>query len=234
MMPNTFTVNCLPKTRMFTFNGKRMITWNFFTGCNFNCSYCWARKLVEGRLKKSYPNGFIPTTHPERFNRHFKPDDFVFVISMGDIAFAPSVVEDYIITVAHRYPKTKFLLCSKMPDIFRKIKFHQPNIYLGTTLETNRDYHLTQAPSPRDRYLAMRDLTHPHKFIPIEPIMDFDLLTFVRWIGHIKPEIIEVGADNYHNNLPEPSSQKLESLLTHLKHICPTVIEKDGLERLLK
>ncbi len=62
--------------------------------------------------------------------------------------------------------------------------------------------------------------------------MDFDLFQLLDWIEILKPEIIEVGADNYHNRPPEPSPQKLNSLLEHLKHICPTVIEKDGLERL--
>ena len=90
------------KEKMFTYNGKRMKSWNLFTGCNFNCSYCWARQLAETRLKASYPNGFIPTTHPDRFNRQFQPDDFVFPISMGDIAFAPSVVVDCILLTAKK------------------------------------------------------------------------------------------------------------------------------------
>lgn len=220
-------------TKMFTYNGRRMTTWNLFTGCDFNCSYCWARKLAEGKLRKSYPNGFVPTVHPDRFNKRFHPDDFVFPVSMGDIAFAPSVVEDHVVATANKYPETKFLLCSKKPDIFRKVKFHLPNVYLGTTLETNREYGVTRASPPLVRYLTMWNLTSPHKFVSIEPLMDFDLLTFVRWIGHIKPEIIEVGADNYRNNLPEPSADKVNALLVHLRKICPVVIEKQGLERVL-
>ncbi len=62
--------------------------------------------------------------------------------------------------------------------------------------------------------------------------MDFDLVTFVRWIGNIKPEIIEIGADNYNHNLPEPNPDKVNALLKLLRDICPTVIEKHGLERL--
>ena len=209
-----------------------MATWNLFTGCNFHCTYCWARKLAKGILKKSYPNGFIPTTHCDRFNRRFKPNDFVFVSAMGDIAFAPTIVEGHIIATANKYPDTKFLLCSKDPTVFRKIKFHLPNIYLGTTLETNKNYRLTKAPPPFERYKVMRYLIHPHKFLSIEPIMDFNLLLFVDWIKLIKPEIIEVGADNYHNNLPEPNSAKVNALLSYLKQICPTVIEKEGLERM--
>ena len=218
-------------SRMFTFNGKRMVTWNLFTGCSFNCSYCWARKLAEGRLKMSYPSGFIPTTHPDRFTRRFKPDDFVFPVSMGDIAFAPSVVIDCILLTAQKYPDTKFLLCTKDPSIFCKIIFRQPNIYLGTTIETNRKWFFTRAPSPYDRYLTMRDLTHPHKFISIEPIMDFEI-EFIKWLDQIQPSIVEVGADNYHNNLPEPNADMVNALLDFLKDICPIVIEKQGLERL--
>lgn len=219
-------------SKMFTYNGKRMITWNLFTGCNFNCSYCWARKLAEGRLKYSYPNGFIPTTHPNRFSKRFKPDDFVFPISMGDISFAPSVVVDWIITTAKKYPDTKFLLCSKDPAIFKLVKFYQPNLYLGTTLESNRKYKGTKAPLPYQRYMIMRDLSCQHKFLSLEPLMDFDL-EFIKWIEHINPEIVELGADNYHNNLPEPNSEKTNALLNYLKQNCPVVIEKDGLERLL-
>ena len=217
---------------MFTFNGKRMVTWNLFTGCNFYCSYCWARKLAEGKLKRSYPNGFIPTTHPDRFNRHFKPDDFVFPVSMGDIAFAPFLILNTIIECAKRHPATKFVLCSKDPVRYRQAAFYPPNIYLGTTLETTEDFAVSYAPSVKERYHEMMKLYHQHKFISIEPIMNFDLKQFVWWIEDIKPEIIEVGADNYHNNLPEPEPYKVNALLAYLKQICPTVIEKDGLDRL--
>ncbi|GAG76771.1 unnamed protein product [marine sediment metagenome] len=48
----------------------------------------------------------------------------------------------------------------------------------------------------------------------------------------INPEIIEVGADNYSNHLPEPPWWKVEALLNNLTNICPRVMEKEGLERL--
>ncbi|GAH18366.1 unnamed protein product, partial [marine sediment metagenome] len=46
------------------------------------------------------------------------------------------------------------------------------------------------------------------------------------------PEIVEIGADNYHNNLPEPEWSKVDSLMSNLKSYGIKVVEKDGLERL--
>ena len=61
--------------------------------------------------------------------------------------------------------------------------------------------------------------------------MDFDK-EFLKWLDQIAPSIVEVGADNYKNNLPEPNRDKVNALLDFLKGICPVVIEKQGLERL--
>ena len=62
--------------------------------------------------------------------------------------------------------------------------------------------------------------------------MDFDLAELGEWVAEIQPSIIEVGADNYHNHLPEPPWWKVERLLENLRGICATVVEKKGLERL--
>lgn len=224
----------LNKSKMFSYNGKRMTTWNLFTGCNFRCSYCWARQLAEGRLKRYYPNGFVPTTHPDRFDKHFKPDEFVFPVSMGDISFAPPLVWRNVIKSVCDYPETNFLLCTKNPSIYSPYQY-LPNdkLYLGTTIETNRRYNYSKAPIPYVRAVDLRNIHFPKKFLSIEPIMDFDL-EFLKWIDQIAPSIVEVGADNYHNNLPEPNPDKVNALLKFLKNICPIVVEKAGLERLLK
>jgi len=220
--------------KMFTYQGKRLKTWNPFTGCKFNCSYCWARKLAEGKLNNSYPNGFIPEFHPDRLKVSFKPDDFVFVCSMGDISFTTLEQYDQIDTVIQKFPDTKFLLCTKHPDIYVCGYPFPDNVYHGVTLETNRDTPMSKAPSPETRYQIMTLDKHPHKFISIEPIMDFDLIEFSNWIYDINPEIVEIGADNYNNNLPEPSSDKILKLVDILTLHGVNVVQKQGLERLLK
>lgn len=62
--------------------------------------------------------------------------------------------------------------------------------------------------------------------------MDFDLGGFVHWLEMLRPEIVEIGADNYKHHLNEPPWWKVEALLEELRRFVPRVVEKDGLERL--
>lgn len=225
--------------RMFTIDGKRMRTWNPISGCLHSCTYCWARKLAETRLKGSprYKDGFQPTFHAEDLKKKFKPGEFVFVTDMGDAWgwWTPRDQLEQVIEVERKFPETRFLNQTKSPMSFHRFQF-PGNTVLGTTIETNRyfpQFYVGQGVgAPSDRMGWMASLAHPHKFVSIEPIMDFDLEEFVRWIGHIRPEIVEVGADNYGHHLPEPDGMKVVSLLNALREFVPQVIMKDGLERL--
>ena len=212
-----------------------MKTWNVFVGCRYNCTYCNARKLALTRLKHvpRYLGGFTPHLVASESERKFSPGDFVFVGYMGDISFASrSVIVDLIARISEQ-PEVDFLFCSKNPMRFWSWRVTWPtNLYLGTTIETNIGYQLTEAPAALYRYLAMRGLAHPKKLISIEPICDFDPDTLLRWMDDIKPSIIEIGADNYHNHLPEPPWARVQKFIEGLENICPTVIRKVGLERL--
>jgi len=225
------------RSRMFQVGGKPMKTWNVFVGCYYLCLYCNARRTALTRLRDlpRYREGFKPHLVEKELDRKFKPGDFVFVSYMGDISFAsPSIIVDLTARISQQ-PEVNFLFCSKSPLYYCSWRLLWPdNLYLGSTIETNRDYHLTLAPAPVNRYIAMRALNHPKKFISIEPICDFDLDTMLKWMDEIKPSIVEVGADNYMNSLPEPPWYKVEKLIEGLENICPTVVRKVGLERLEK
>lgn len=209
-------------------------TWNVFVGCEFDCSYCNAQKAALTRLRhlERYKDGFKPHLVESELKRTFKPGQFIFVGYMGDIAFASSKARTAILERIQQFPQTRFLLQSKNPIIFEGVDYPKwDNLVFGTTIESNRHYKQTKAPEPYDRYRSMVWQQHPHKFISIEPIMDFDLEVLLRWMRSIRPEIIEVGADNYHNHLPEPPWGKVERLLDALRGYT-RVVEKEGLERL--
>ena len=222
-------------SRMFSVEGKPFITWPVFSGCEWGCTYCNARKAALTRFKHSerYRDGFIPMFHEKELRRRFKPGQFVFICYMGDIAFAGRGEVINILDRVREFPETSFLLMSKHPGMFWYWHLSYPdNLYLGTTIETNRDYGLTRAPPPgiRKQFLAASD--HPKKLLSIEPICDFDLEELGKWVEEIRPAIIEIGADNYRNDLPEPPWEKVEKLLELCRGACPAVVEKPGLERL--
>lgn len=215
-------------------------TWNVFVGCRHGCTYCNARKAAETRFMHiaRYRDGFTPQLVEEELRRRFKPGQFIFVAYMSDIAFATRDEFLRILARVGEFPETYFLVQSKNPrqlyDWREDWGITLPaNVYLGTTIETNRDYGLTKAPPPIERFRYLTGYPHNRKFLSIEPIMDFDLDILTNWVKLLQPDIVEVGADNYHNNLAEPPWWKVEELLNNLREICPKVVEKEGLERLI-
>ncbi len=230
-------------TRMFTAPGgvERMKTWNVFVGCLFNCTYCSARKLALTRLKTSerYKEGFDPHFVWKELGRRFRDGTWCFLCYMGDISWAGAEAVKLIIEKVESMPGVSFLMLTKDPSCYLRWQeewgFEAPsNLYLGATIESNIDHGVTKAPPPEKRYEAMRDLQHDKKFISMEPILSFDLGTLLGWMKQVKPCIIEVGADNYHHKLPEPESWILRRFIEDLRAFCPNVIEKNGLDRLLK
>ena len=221
-------------TRMFKTVTK---TWNPYVGCLYECyrGGCWARQLALNKLNHlpRYSDGFKPKIVESELTKRFRPDEFVAVSLMGDISFATKEEILLILDRIKQFPQTNFLIQSKNPKRFQDWEVTFPlNVYLGTTIETNRGYKLTKAPFPIDRYEAIAQFNHPNKFISIEPICNFDLSILMEWIRAINPEIIEVGADNYSNHLPEPPWWKVITLLAKVRDFCPKVVEKEGLERL--
>jgi len=212
-------------------------TWNPFTGCKFNCIYCWARDLALGRLKNSqrYATGFIPSFHPEELKKKFKPGDFVFVSDMGDITFCPSGNLDDILGVIEDNQRTDFLIQTKGVKLFQRPGIVWPkNVYHGMTIETNRDTtHYSRAPLPFQRYSAMIFDKHPHKFISIEPIMRFMLSEMIAFVKDISPSFVVIGADSKGHNLDEPPTENINSLINELNKLTKVIV-KDNLKRLLK
>ena len=195
-------------------------TWNPVVGCLHYCTYCWARRLAETRLKnmEKYRDGFKPKLIEKELCKKFHKK-YVFAVDMGDL-FGDWVPSEWILKVIKAIknsPSSYFLFLTKNPKRYVEfLDLYPQNVVLGATIESNRDYAVSQAPPAIERYEAMKKLPFKNKIVSIEPIMDFDLETFVRWIREINPVTVHIGYDNYHNNLAEPSLTKVKELIQHL------------------
>jgi protein gp37 len=196
-------------------------TWNPVIGCLHNCTYCWARRLAETKLRniERYKDGFKPKLIEKELNRRFYKQS-VFVSDMGDL-FGEWVPKEWIIEVIEAVKKSltsNFLFLTKNPKRYSEfLDLYLGNVVLGATIETNRDYPVSEAPTTTERYKYMRELPFKNRVVSVEPIMDFDPEIFVQWLKDIGPVLVHVGYDNYNNNLPEPSLSKTYQLIDQLR-----------------
>jgi len=141
-------------------------TWNPLTGCLNNCSYCYARRLANGRLKKRYlendlvlsstdsTDPFSPRfwsdrlDDPKRVPKHFRSRNpylpegsaMVFTVDMGEL-FGPWVPKEWvnkILEVTRQYPQHVFQFLTKFPQTLKNFNFPS-NAWVGTTVNTIDD-----------------------------------------------------------------------------------------------
>jgi len=201
--------------------------WSPFVGCLNHCSYCapsfqaqlkrWAKKHCE----KCYQ--FKPHFHIERLEQKLPRTgymQFIFTCSNGDIAYCPTGFLERIIARIRAEKDKTFLIQSKTPHTFNRVKFPR-NVILGTTIETNRHHihvskmwtgrrwrysDISNAPHPSERILDFAKVEHPNKMLTYEPILDFELDKMLLYADWIKPCMIWLGYDSKPkvNKLPEP------------------------------
>ncbi|MEM1550426.1 MAG: DUF5131 family protein [Candidatus Bathyarchaeia archaeon] len=222
--------------------GEITYSWNPIVGCLHNCIYCWSRKyavrLASRGIEPYRSRDFNPTFVSERLRQRLPDGKFIFVSDMGDMwgSWVPGEWIERVLMVVRDKPRSHFLFLTKNPTRYLEfIDKLSPNVVLGATIETNRDYGLSRAPPPRERYEAMLRLDWRWKAIVIEPILDFDE-ELIEWIYEIKPCIVYIGYDNYGNRLPEPKLAKTEILVEALAGITdlrPKTIRRAWYEKLL-
>jgi protein gp37 len=214
-------------------------TWNPLAGeCLHKCPYCSTNKLAQRWevVKKKY-SGSI-RIDDSAIIKSLGHDKTWFVCAQSDL-FAKDVNAffiDRVLGVVNSYPNNTYLFQTKNPErIFNFIDKFSNNSIICTTIETNRSYpeFMGLAPSTTIRAYYMSHIHDFRKFVTIEPIMDFDLEQMVALIKACEPEQVNIGADSGHNNLPEPSKEKVLQLIEELKKFT-TIARKTNLERLLK
>ena len=198
-------------------------TFNVIKGrCPHNCSYCYMKRwgkqselhFDEKELKTDLGKG-----------------NYIFVGSSCDM-WAKDIQGEWIQEVLEcciNYPDNTYFFQSKNPGRFIDFPNHPPKKLYCSTIETNRVYKniMGNAPPPYERELL--DIDH----ITIEPIMDFDIDSFVRLILDQQPIQVNIGADSSRNNLPEPPKEKIIELIGILEKHTKVYLKKN-LNRLLK
>lgn len=206
-------------------------TWNTIKGkCPHGCSYCYVKRW-----------GKQPELHFDE--RELKTDlgsgNTIFVGSSCDI-FADAISPEWVIkTLLHceKYDNTYFFQ-TKNPKAYSEYGAHIAalnKINLCITLETNR-WHtdiMQYSPDPVIRAMKFSEIPIKEKYITIEPIMDFDMDMFIRYIKVNNPLQVNIGADSGRNNLPEPSKEKVLELISELEKFT-IVHQKSNLKRILK
>ena len=211
-------------------------TWNPLGGeCPHKCLYCSTNSL-----KKRYEAVKNKYSGPLKlhFNYPLLTDKILFVCAQNDL-FAKEVPSAWIINILQRC-KAKdntYLFQTKNPARIKQFAtlFPEKSI-ICTTIETNRWYkQMGMAPVTGERAMAMNEhyLAGFKTQVTIEPIMDFDLRELVSLIEYCHPASVNIGADSKHNDLPEPSKEKILALIEELKKF--TIIDqKRNLNRLLR
>ena len=136
-------------------------TWSPVVGCtpvSAGCAHCWARRLVNGRLRRHYPQGFeCVVSYPHRLDQplHWRKPQRVFVCPMADL-FHEDVLNAFIAevfwTMSRAFNHT-FLVLTKRPERMRqwfmgiegtgqdkdlaaaKGSWPLPNVHLGVSVE---------------------------------------------------------------------------------------------------
>jgi hypothetical protein len=202
-------------------------TYNVIKGkCPHDCSYCYCKRYYS----ESRPQ---PELHFDE--RELKVDlgegNFIFVGSSCDMwaSVIPMELIDRVLAKCQEH-NNRYLFQSKNPSRFQGFLEVIPlHSVLGTTIESNRSQ-VGLAPLPYLRYKAMREMPG-HKMVSIEPVMDFELFTMVKWIQEIAPDFVSIGADSKGHRLPEPPPEKLNKLIEELVKFTEVRV-KDNLKRL--
>jgi hypothetical protein len=165
-----------------------------------------------------------------------------FVCAQNDL-FAEEVPIDFIEEILHHcklYDDNEYVFQTKNPKRYLTCGCTFPSSSLfGCTIESNYNYEddfsilISQAPGVVARMLAMEKL-EARKFITIEPILDFNIPVLRNWIKRINPEFVCIGADSKKHNLPEPSADKINALISEIQKAGIEIREKHNLERLVK
>jgi protein gp37 len=136
-------------------------TWNPITGClgpmgdGVRCSYCYANRLANGRLREMYlanpyvlagdpADPFAPRFWPERVPQPRRVKigpSRIFVCDMSDLfgPWVPTGCTASIFTTVQYSPQHTFLFLTKWPQRLAQFNPWPPNAWVGATATTSTE-----------------------------------------------------------------------------------------------
>lgn len=151
-------------------------SWNPITGCNFNCDWCYARKI-----SMRFVGHFKPTFHKDRLEQPFKvkKPSFIFADSMSDF-WGKGVRQnwrDEVFNVMNDTCQHTYFLLTKQPQKIMD-DWIPRNCFIGVSV-TCFD----------DRWRIAKLITNTGKkvkhFVSVEPLLDnliSDYIYLVDWV----------------------------------------------------
>jgi len=205
--------------------------------CSHACIYCYVQAMAQRfpAMKAKY-SGPVRLIEKE-LDVDYGSGKTIFIDHLNDLFAEDVSVADihWVLGHTYDYPDNTYVFQTKNPEnVLPFLDCLPPHCMIGTTIETNRIYpDISTAPTPEDRYNAMRKLPKSIKtFVTIEPILNFDLEVLAGWMKLLRPSFVNIGADSKNHGLPEPTMEKVGELIVSLQQSGIEIREKSNLERL--